>query len=414
MKITITNVFGSVNRGDALLVETLYDAITNVYGDRVDLKGVAHFPELEASHIPNVEWSQPLGRSYSSTIWYKRFQNLIRSIGAIAYIHLGAPRKWPGILLPIEQQKSVLAIKQSDLVVSCAGGFLLDANVSILGNLLQLYTAACFQKPIIIAPQTIGPIKSLRLRWLTRKVLSKVDVICAREKYTYDFLVKDLGLPQKKIIRTTDLAFNHKALDRESGFKALMSIGIKPKEQFIGATIVNWGFKEQSDPAKAKANYLDKIVDVLSKIHVKTGLRIVVFNQVSSDLEVSAKLKARLGDFVIFDAEERLTSEMRGMISFASSFFGSRFHSCVFALLESVPTTSLAYTYKSTGIMQDLGLYDRVFHIASFNVNEVVDQVTSALSDSQVSRRIDNGIANLEFDSFDSILMKYKNLSLDG
>jgi colanic acid/amylovoran biosynthesis protein len=47
---------------------------------------------------------------------------------------------------------------------------------------------------------------------------------------------------------------------------------------------------------------------------------------------------------------------IRSAYGFMDIFLGTRMHSNIFAISQGVPTLAIAYLYKTTGIMQDLGL----------------------------------------------------------
>ena len=410
MNVVITNVFGSTNRGDALLVESLHNSIREALGSNAQISGIAHFPELEQSHLPDVTWTPPPARSYASSKLLRRLENAVRLVGTHTYVACGAPKAW-GILPPINQRASILAIKNADLVISCAGGFLLDVNASIIGNLTQLHIANHFNIPFIVAPQTIGPIHNDALKKLTSSILMKARVICARERYTHEFLINELGIPSNKVVRTTDIAFEHGNVDNIESKSALHSLGIEQGEPFIGATVVDWPFPNSSNPSLARRDYEDKMVTLFQEIYDLHGSRTLIFNQVSSDLELANRVAARCGKAVVLDTADRSTPVMRGMIEEAHSFIGSRFHSCVFALLGGVPTASLAYTYKSTGIMEDLGLSKRVWNIESFNVKDILEYIAFSFSNNKNERLlIKNSVESLKFPRFSSIISKYSDL----
>ena len=402
MRIVITNVFGSYNRGDALLVESLNEALLRAFSDKIKLDGIAHFPELEREHLPHVEWHQPPGRSYSSNRIERKLQNTTRAVGILIYAICGAP-SFIAWLAPAAQLSGVRAIKNSDLVVSCAGGFLLDVNSSIIGNLLQLWIAQRFRKPIVLAPQTIGPIRRPWLRRLTTYLLNRCDIVCAREEFTAAFL-REIGVDRKRIRLLSDMALYHSSVDPDAGVRAMQQLGVDAEEKVIGCSVVDWPFPHSSDPHAARELYYSRLRDTLFAIHSESGLRILLVNQVSSDLRLARRV-ARDLPFAVLDEEDRTPAEMRGMIQRCSAFIASRFHSAVFALLERVPTVALAYTYKSTGIMRAMSLEDRVFDIDDFNPNELARVVIQDLrSPDSAVRSIDRGFEQLRFPKFESVL----------
>jgi colanic acid/amylovoran biosynthesis protein len=404
MNVVISNVFGSYNRGDALLVEGVYDAVLHVYGSDVEVSGIAHFPKLEEAHIPAVEWSSPPGRSYSESRTVKRLMNVWRLGNAMIYCLFRAPKSWPEWLLPYSQRQSIRALKNADLVVSCAGGFLLDVNPSILGNIFQLAVASFFNVKFILAPQTIGPVRRRLIRRLLSHYLNRADLVCVREEFSREFVLDVLGVPQDKVVRTTDLALEGiKPPDREAGVQLMSEIGING--HFIGVTIVDWAFPSSFNPEEDKRTYILKMAELFRSLHSKTGLDIVVFNQVSSDLNCANEIASLTGDFITVDHRDCSTRDMLNMISLSQLFIGSRFHSCVFALLAVVPTISISYTYKSTGIMNDLQLSDSVFDIVDFDTQALLNRAIEILNTrSQECIRVLTGLDFIQFPKFREVL----------
>lgn len=407
MKVCISDVFGSTNRGDALLCDALVQSVKEAFPEAT-LSGVAHFPDLERDRHPDVDWQEAPSRATAKSTMVRRLANGARTAVALGYSAIGAPsRLSPLVPLPISQRKAIENIKEADLVVSSAGGFLLDANVTIYSHLLQFHLMRRFKKPYVLAPQTIGPIKSQRLKAMTANALSDAQFIAVREQYSYDFVIEDLGIPESKVIRTTDIAFEHEETSPEGAKEALASLSIGEDEKFIGATTVNWKFRGDDNPKLAQETYLEKMVALFKSIHERSGLRIVLYNQVSQDLPLARDVAARCAPFVVLDEADRSTEVMRAMIGRAEVMLGSRFHSCVFSLLARVPLFCLAYTYKSTGIMEDLRLSEFVRPIDSFQVDEVSDAVLGLLNDrAQAVSRIDASIADMDFPRFSGLLRK--------
>ncbi|PIL21767.1 hypothetical protein P775_02705 [Puniceibacterium antarcticum] len=410
MKICISDIFGSLNRGDALLCDALIHSIKEA-APGAELAGVAHFPEIERERHPDIDWQEAPSRSNAESIYVRRALNGLRSGLTLGYSALGGPSGIaPFYPLPKSQLASIQHIKDADLIVSSAGGFLLDANATIYSHLLQFHLARKFGTPYVLAPQTIGPIRSTRLKKMTAAALSDARIIAVREQYSYDFVVNDLGLPSDKVVRTTDIAFEHEETDPAGGAEALAGLGIAPNERFIGATTVNWKFRGEDNPKAAYEEYREKMVALMVSMHERFGRRIVLFNQVSQDLPLAREVASRCGEAVVLDEADRSTEVMRGMIERADVFLGSRFHSCVFSILGRVPLFCLAYTYKSTGIMDDLNMSDRVAPIGKFNVNNVVETIGWLIENRESeSKRINDAVQKMAFPKFSTVLQNVIN-----
>lgn len=373
--VLISNVFGTINRGDALLVESLMDQLEEIFSDKATYYGIANRPDLQAKHLPSVIWTQQPGRSDAKKISRRRIENALYTLGSLLYVSMGAPKNFPAILLPKSQQQSFLNLKKADIVISCPGGFLVEESLPILVSLLQLWAAKKFGKLLIFAPQTVGPIKNNHVKKICGYILRKVDLIFVREDYTKDFVINELGVDPSRVVRAVDMALSHKKSDRTAGKEVIRSLGFNENEQFLGASIIEWVFPKNDNSKQAQSEYEEKMAAIFTRIYKELGIRTLVFNQVSADLNAAKRVQKLAGDFVIVDNEDRPVSVMRSMIGSSYIFLGSRLHSCIFALLEHVPTTALSYNYKTDGIMNDIGQYHKVRKIETFDINDVASSL---------------------------------------
>ena len=406
MKVVISNVFGSFNRGDALLVEGVVNSINESLGGTYAIAGIAQFPELERTHLPIVRWLEAPTRSRASAVSLRRFVNAYLLVCVLAYLVfplVGRVFLWA---MPKSRREAVLVLSEADLVISCAGGFLLDVNKSIYGNLLQLIIALRGGARVIIAPQTIGPISSLCAKFITKKVLSSVEVVCVREDCSYQFLTEELLLSGDKIIRGKDIAFDQNvACVPEAGRMILGELGVDHRKSIVGCTVVDWPFPDAKDPKEARERYVIEFARLLREIHEAYDCQFVLFNQVASDLSLGKRLAQLCAPWVTVDESDRSTMEMRNMISACDYFIGSRFHSCVFSLLAGIPTISIAYTYKSTGIMRDLDMGDLVFDISTFDACELKELLGDMFDRREYYvERVRRGRSQLEYPDFSEVL----------
>lgn len=406
-KILISNVFGTINRGDALLVESLMDTLYDVFPEGSKFYGIANRPDLQAIQLPSVSWTQQPGRSDAGNMLRRRIENALYSIGALSYVWLNAPRNFPRFILPKSQQQSLLNIKNSDIVISCPGGFLVEESLPVLVNLLQLWSAKKFGKTLVFAPQTIGPIKNKHVKKICGHVLRHADLIFVREDYSRDFVIRELGVNPTKIVRAVDMALSHKKSDGAAGKKVIESLGFAPGEKFLGASIIEWVFPKSENPGAAQQEYEKKMAEIFARAYKDLGLRTLVFNQVFSDLNAARRVQKLAGDFVIVDEADREVSVMRSMIGNSHIFLGSRLHSCVFALLEHVPTTALSYNYKTDGIMNDIGQSHKVWKIETFSPDEILGSLHHDIDHRQErSDEVRSGLSNLNSDAFKDHLTK--------
>lgn len=405
MKILITNVFGSTNKGDALLLESLVDNLHNVYGkEKVAIFGIAQFPEIERNHFPEIEWFQSPGRSRVKNRIIRRVNNLLLITRTLTLF--GISRLLGLGKIGISDVDGLLVMKKADLIVASGGGYLLDINASYYNNLIQIYFATKFRAPVVLGPQTYGPISKPLNEKLLKYVLSRVDIICAREDISKNY-IESLEVSKSKIIRCEDLAFDFPSIKKKLSVDLLSNDFQKifNSNHYITITFVDWYFpnlnrKEMVD------RYIIEMQNLINHILEETDFSIFILNQVSSDLNVSQRILSKFQTSRIFlDESDIPTKEIMSIVSGSAALVGSRFHSCVFALLCNTPLISVAYTHKSTGIMRSLNLEDCLFHIDTFTATEVWEKLSLILKDKEEYKlKIRSATSRLKSTKFSTVL----------
>ena len=94
-----------------------------------------------------------------------------------------------------------------------------------LFSLFQLDLLLLCKKKVVVCPASIGPFKNLFMKRLVGRVLSKTDLVIAREETTLNFL-KEVGVPESKIYFAADLAFLFEAVSKEQADEIITSLGL--------------------------------------------------------------------------------------------------------------------------------------------------------------------------------------------
>ena len=213
-----------------------------------------------------------------------------------------------------------------------------------------------------------------------RKVLTKFDLIYARESLSFDFF-KSLDL--KNVVCYPDPAFvlEPKETQLPEAFDKGKVIGINLSNFTIGGFTLDTPFGNE---VRNLLNYiLDKTeYEILLVPHVTwSGQddRILAQNVVK---EYSEKAQGRISILPI-DGLNYL--QIRYIISKCNLFIGGRTHAVISAYSTCVPTIALGYSIKSRGIAKDLGLDDIlvVNSKSHADVNELMDSFMFLLSNEE-------------------------------
>lgn len=370
MKVVIVNAYGRSNRGDSVLLDECISEIKEVVPG-AELSGVLFEGLCDAKAVhPDVEWHERIGNS----VW----QSQLGKLQTLFYLVVSVLAATTGFLLllsflPSRQKDAFFAVKSSDLVVSAPGGYIHDTNFAYYIAILHIWLGVHFGKKVVLAPQSIGPIDSPMARRVARWVLSRVDICCVRESYSYNFMVADLKVPEIHVKRAGDSAFwnSDVLLDSELVDAHWRATGLPDctGKKVLGITVVDWSYPKQSDPTAQRAAYIRKMACMIDSLVAEYDVVPIIFNQVSDDLNIAWDIVRLAESKVYIDERSHEPKILRALISRATVFIGTRFHSCIFAILAGRPTVAISYLPKTTYILEDLRLFDR--HVSINDLDEV-------------------------------------------
>lgn len=388
MQVTIVNAYGRSNRGDSVLLDECIDELQTVFPrSRINCAVYEGMDRSKEAH-PDIKWSERIGNSSAPGAMKKLHALLIIIISMIASVR---GLSFISNFLPKPQKDTFEALKNSKIVVSAPGGYIHDTNFAFYIALFHIWLGNRFNAKVLLAPQSIGPIDGKFARWLSKIILSNTDIICARESYTYTFLKNELSLPSELIHRSGDSAFWNFDVNKDPAKveRELLNISseISTDKKIFGITVVDWSFPKSANPKQASERYAKEMAVAIDHISSKFDLLPVIFNQVSEDLPMARRIKEYCKSSIIIDEQSREPDILRAMIAKSHVFLGTRFHSCIFAMMADVPVTAIAYLPKTTFILSDLNLSNRQISIDSVNAEAIISLIEQDLKDVYHARR---------------------------
>jgi len=228
-------------------------------------------------------------------------------------------------------------MKSCNVFISGGGSLLQDVTScrSFIYYLSLIFLAKYFGKKTIIFAQGIGPISTIIARFLTKLVLSKVDLITVRDKESQTFL-KKLGVNS---ILATDPAW---------------SLEISTEEKLLKVDKINIGVQLREWKTLTNKN-INVIANILSeKFNDEKNCINLISLQDTHDLEIMQRLKNIL-------LKKDLHSEVRiysglsidqsiNILGNLDYLIGMRFHACLISANFNVPTLALSYDPKVTSL----------------------------------------------------------------
>ncbi|HYO45806.1 MAG TPA: polysaccharide pyruvyl transferase family protein [Gemmatimonadota bacterium] len=266
-------------------------------------------------------------------------------------------------------------------VVVSKGGYVFVER-DTLGGLLGLWFTAF---PLIYATRrkvptvalctTVGPYRRAASRILCRWILKEVDVVVTRDPISTEE-AKRLGCGS--VIEAPDIAWTFD--------ERRVRVDVRPP----ASSGERYGVLVLSDETAALDDIFVRRVGELSDrlLNEKVVDRLVVVLQSHEDRAITTR-------FVTQRADPRLTliaadlapEELMGIYGGAEFLIGRRLHAGVFALLVGVPVLLFSTDgVKADGVMQELGLADRVVRYPDFSVEEVHRRLVAMVGNREAER----------------------------
>ena len=232
-------------------------------------------------------------------------------------------------------------------------------------------------KPLVLLPQSIGPLHDDFQRRAARWVVCHAALTCVRERRSLD-LLQQLGCAQRAL-RLPDMAFG--APSGTSPAQALLDHAGRSATApafRVGMTVLNWS--GQNFTFTGQETYEDAMLGCIDTLTAQGG-EVVLFAQccgpsaAEDDRHVGARLRARasMPDRVLLIAEPLPPPALQAAYGQMDYFIGTRMHSVILALNAGVPALAIGYLHKTSGVLEELGMADRCYDINTLTAAELID-----------------------------------------
>ena len=230
---------------------------------------------------------------------------------------------------------------------------------TLLSRTLEvLISKHVFKKSIIVFPNSIGPFRTFAGRFLGKLIFNNTDLLLLREKYSLEW-VKKLGLKTSTIV-TSDIALLN---DIEKPHSGTQSKDYKP------LLAVCPGIYAAALSQTQQRNYVNAHVKALDKLIDEYGVRVVflpleITGRKNDDYSFCKSILEKMRNSAFAEiVKTKNLEDFCAKVSQSELMLSSRMHPTVIASSCRVPTVVLAYDYKQSGLMEQLGLDNYVMDI---------------------------------------------------
>lgn len=389
MNILIVNLHSALNLGDDAIMTVTLDGLRLRYPS-AQITLAANDPDSWSRyHLPTL----PSMCSWLGDCRLGRFRTgAWRLPGILVLLLLAALlNRLFSIKLQLGNQDAralLIAYYQADLVLSCGGGNYYaqrSYSPSFVMALLSIAFAVGLKKPVVMLPQSFGPVEGKVQHLLARWVFRRAHLVTARESESLRFFEENLSLPAPLLL--TDLAFGLPPIYLRSDQLTYPKIGI---------TIIDR--QAQDRRFSRQAGYEQSLMEVLQFAQVQYHAEIHIFVQCSGpsvdqdDRHTAERLNTHLvasnaARSVFLHPPCRSALELRQLYTQMDVLIGSRLHTGILGLGCSTPVIIIAYQPKTIGIMRDAGLADKCFAIQDVTGQDLITSLSDVLADLPAARR---------------------------
>ncbi|MGI6078624.1 MAG: polysaccharide pyruvyl transferase family protein [Fastidiosipilaceae bacterium] len=270
----------------------------------------------------------------------------------------------------------------ADVVIDLSGdGFTDDYGLSAsINSCYTIILCKLINKPIVIYAQSIGPFKTLLTKWLSKYCLNRVDLLIVRDEITQKYL-KEIGVTNT-IHFTADAAFLLEPAPTERVKEIFRQEGINNDQRplvGISASQHIYDLEIKTSKKESGIDYISKMVQIVDHLVSSMDAQIVFVPHVTHDAKrIDDRYVAKLiyeqsihKNRISLINTEYSAGELKGIIGQCDLFIGPRMHANIAATSMGVPTLAIAYSHKTYGIMDMLGMGNYVLNFQEIEVDEM-------------------------------------------
>jgi len=212
-------------------------------------------------------------------------------------------------------------------------------------------------KPLILAPQTIGPFDGTAARVLAKQVMARCSKVFARDNLSSDYL-KQLGVT-RNTGEAIDVAFRLPFKAKQFADNGKTRVGIN-----VSGLLFNGGYTGGNQfglsiDYPATIRRLIQHFQAQPEVEVHLVGHVIEPHMVSEDDYARGLALQKEFPGVIVAPVFTRPSEAKSYIAGLDFFTGARMHACIAAFSSAVPVVPMAYSRKFNGLFGTLG-YDTI------------------------------------------------------
>lgn len=272
------------------------------------------------------------------------------------------------------------AVRRCDVIVDIGGG---DSLADIYGwkrfakMHLQKYLVLLARRPLLLAPQTVGPFTSRFYSAIAAFVIRRAALIATRDAGSTRAL-RDMGVTNP-VVEASDVALRLPFTPPAGRQPGPIRVGLN-----ISGLLASGGYT-RNNMFGLRVNYLALMRSIIQgflqhpdqcEVHLVAHVIVPGEDALEDDLRACEALAAEFPGVRVAPAFST-PSEAKSYIADLDFFVGARMHACIAAFSAGVPVVPMAYSRKFAGLFGSLG-YDHTADCTKDSAGEILARIFSA------------------------------------
>lgn len=248
-------------------------------------------------------------------------------------------------------------IKGSRHVIATGGDVFSSDYGSMAAHLNPLNIAQKNGVPYTFLAHSIGPFRTQYESELWSRFARGAALITTREHLSFEYVTKNLGIPEDKVAHTADVAFLLQTPSAEELDRLWQQYDLK-SEPFV-AVVPSRGFSRFANLKPSE--HMDSWVRTVAYIRNQLGMRVLLVPHVqgpsvgNDDRIMATEILRRFSwdRGLTLAGADHTASEYKGLISGCGLVITERMHAAIAAMDTMVPLLVVGYSVKARGILED-------------------------------------------------------------
>lgn len=424
MKVALLDCWSDLNRGDLGIILATIDLLKKK-NNNIEIIGVSCFSENDKDFFTNHEiLKQHINQIYSAIFGiltlkirkknnYNKFSKIFLFFGEVIrfLLILLFPPKIAFYLFKKSEKITLTELCSCDFAISKGGSIFtcektMRDRCALLRSTFLYLILKKYKIKYYILGQSLGPINSKFNLKIVNNILKNAEKVFVREKLCLE-AYKEIHIPKEKLFFSNDIAFSLES-------KEMLFPLIDEKNFNVGFTVrPNFDNKEI---------YIKEILNSICYLIEKYNANIYIFPQVVLRTDPDRKMALQIYDSledkykknIVILTDDYTPKELKYLYGKMKFFVGTRLHSMIFAMGESVPCIGLIYHgTKTQGIFFNMGVNDLLIKKLSKGI--LVNKIKNLLDNyEEIKKTINKNLKKAKkqnYSSIETILSDYEGVN---